>query len=595
MSFINHSNIGRSAMGGSTGSGSSTPKKPLLGSFSSMSNLSATSGQSNSESIEDSYNIPPSEWVSRVMHNHPDVLELRERMRPITNQKSFSRNRMCSKTEASHVISDSVLLKLIMQYLHEEGLTSTLTKIQEESTFKFVKDEVEKEALPTLLKIGIKEANNWFGPLEEIDGDDPEVEAYHAYVSEQDTDVTDGSIESKNIWDDLNDESTVKLLKNSDNNNTIQAATLNKLIWWLTSNPNSPEVSEFRKIFFLTFPSFTTAETILTKLIQMYNSPTRDNSDMGLVIVFLNLWIEQQPQDFNDKLLSMLNNFIDNQMVKDGLTNWAKKLRTSIAKTENNNTKKKENQLTNPPEPKVPKNIFSSTLTFEDIDEEEIARQLCLIDFGMYESIKPTEFLIKGWVRPSYRSKAVNLLSLMKRFNDFTKWISHSLLIEQQNTKGKSKLLGKFLKIAEHLRTLNNFHSLMAIFGAINSTSVYRTKTIRKDLSKQQQETYADLEKLFHSDNNYKSYRLAYKDAGPPCIPFMGIHLRDLTYVDECTNDKIDGMINLNKRRTLYHVISNTRKYQSVPYNFLKVHQIQAFLTELRIDNDALEESFKSV
>eukprot|EP01132_Coremiostelium_polycephalum_P000691 gene691-852_t len=548
-----------------------TPKKLGFSQQNSFNNL---------DFHEEAYNIPSSEWVARAMHNHPDILELRERIRPINNTKSYSRNRRSAKTEGSQIITDTVLTKLIMQYLHEENLTATLSKIQEETSIKFIQGESEKESLPTLLRIGIKDVSNgWFGMLEEPNEFDPEVSAYHAYVSDQALSESSDQ-DTSNIWDDINDES--QILKNADG--TIQAATLNKLIWWMIINFNSSDFNEFKKIFFLTYPSFTTSETILTKLIQSYHSPTRQNSDFGLVVCFLKLWIDQQPLDFNDKLLSMLNNFIDNQMVKDGFTNWAKQLRTIIAsKIENTNDRIRRKDIKDPPEPKVPKNIFSPTLTFDDIDEEEIARQLCIIDFSLYEMIKPSEFLIKGWTKPQFRSKAVNLLNMMRRFNEFTKWVAASLLNEQQ-IKGRSKLLGRFLKISEHLKNMSNFNSLMAIYGGINNTHVWRTKAIRKDLTKQQQETYTELEKLFHSDNNYKNYRIAYKDAKPPCIPFLGVHLRDLAFVDEGSPDKIDHLINLNKRRTIWRVISNTMKYQPIPYNFLKVHQIQVFLTELKVD-----------
>lgn len=39
------------------------------------------------------------------------------------------------------------------------------------------------------------------------------------------------------------------------------------------------------------------------------------------------------------------------------------------------------------PDPKVPKNIWSPTLTLFDVDDEEIARQLSLVDFGIFAKI----------------------------------------------------------------------------------------------------------------------------------------------------------------------------------------------------------------
>ena len=40
------------------------------------------------------------------------------------------------------------------------------------------------------------------------------------------------------------------------------------------------------------------------------------------------------------------------------------------------------------PDPKVPKNIFSPTLTLDDVPKEEIARQLTLIDGKLFLEIR---------------------------------------------------------------------------------------------------------------------------------------------------------------------------------------------------------------
>ncbi|KAK5577928.1 hypothetical protein RB653_002876 [Dictyostelium firmibasis] len=572
---------------------SSTPKKSLGSSQYSLSGSSSgnlnninnnnnnnSNGNNNTgqeSSIDDSgsssfVNFPASEWLSKAMHKHPDILELRERTRPITQCKSYSRNKRSSKTEASHSINDTMLLKLIMQYFHEENLTTSLKKIQEETKIQFTPNEVDKDSLENLLRIGIKDTN-WFGPLEDIEDADPEVETYHSYISEDS--LNENSLEGEgNLIEDRYDESQIS--RNPDS--TIKAATLNRLLLWLIGNFNGPDVNEFKKIFFLTYPSFTTAEAILNKFIQIYQ--LFDNIEAAQVICFIRFWIDQHPTDFNEKLLAILNNFIEHQVA----TSHAKQLR-SIINTKIENYKEARKEIKDPPEPKVPKNIFSPTLTFDDIDEEEIARQLCCIDFALYELIKPSEFLIKGWTKPQFRNKAVNLLNMMRRFNDFTKWIAASILNEQ-NSKGRSKLLGRFLKISEHLRANNNFHSLMAIYGGINNTHVFRTKAIRKDLSRQQQETYAELERLFASENSFRNYRIAYKDAKPPCIPFLGIHLRDLAFVDESNPDRINNLLNLNKRRIIWKVIVNTMRYQPIPYYFLKVHQISLFLTELKTESE---------
>jgi hypothetical protein len=41
-----------------------------------------------------------------------------------------------------------------------------------------------------------------------------------------------------------------------------------------------------------------------------------------------------------------------------------------------------------PPTPKVPRNLYSPNLNFFDIDDEEIARQITLIEYSMFGQIK---------------------------------------------------------------------------------------------------------------------------------------------------------------------------------------------------------------
>ncbi len=43
-------------------------------------------------------------------------------------------------------------------------------------------------------------------------------------------------------------------------------------------------------------------------------------------------WIQHHPADWSEKLISTLNNFIDNTLISDGYTNMAKQLRNAIAK-----------------------------------------------------------------------------------------------------------------------------------------------------------------------------------------------------------------------------------------------------------------------
>jgi hypothetical protein len=48
---------------------------------------------------------PPSEWLPKVLRTRPEVLEIHERVRPLTHRTTFGRQIGTTKTEAPHVLS----------------------------------------------------------------------------------------------------------------------------------------------------------------------------------------------------------------------------------------------------------------------------------------------------------------------------------------------------------------------------------------------------------------------------------------------------------------------------------------------------------
>jgi len=221
----------------------------------------------------------------------------------------------------------------------------------------------------------------------------------------------------------------------------------------------------------------------------------------------------------------------------------------------------------------------------DDIDEEEIARQMSIIDWNLYTVIRPNEFLLKSWTRNV--SRAPNLIALQKRFNDVAKWVATCILNDRKVAgKGKAKSLTRFLRVADYLRNLNNFLSLGAIYTGIANTAVYNLKGLTRELNKQQLETLHELERLFSCEGSYKNYRTAYNAAKPPCIPFIGVHLRDISIVEDCDMDKIKGTINFSKRLVLYRIITTTLRYQPIPYPYYTVHQVAVFLQGFNLESD---------
>jgi hypothetical protein len=81
----------------------------------------------------------------------------------------------------------------------------------------------------------------------------------------------------------------------------------------------------------------------------------------------------------------------------------------------------------------------------------------------------------------------------------------------------------------------------------------------------------------------YANYRKCLKELAPPAIPFLGVYLTDLTFLELGNPDFLPDshFINFEKRRKVYQLIKEIQKYQHSFYSFISVPQIQEFLKKI--------------
>jgi len=99
-------------------------------------------------------------------------------------------------------------------------------------------------------------------------------------------------------------------------------------------------------------------------------------------------------------------------------------------------------------------------------------------------------------------------------------------------------------------------------------------------------EDFSNIKSLRAQEGNYKDYRAILKNANPPCLPYLGVFLTDLTFIEDGNPYflNIDGrtdIINFEKMRRVSVVIEKIVIYQQQPYNFTKVDHIYNYLENL--------------
>ncbi|KAJ3168214.1 hypothetical protein HDU88_001653 [Geranomyces variabilis] len=214
--------------------------------------------------------------------------------------------------------------------------------------------------------------------------------------------------------------------------------------------------------------------------------------------------------------------------------------------------------------------LSSTSISFLELDNEDIARQLNILEAEIFSRIKPRDLLQHIWSRTHKGQHAASVAASIGHFNFISSWVTTRILA-QRKVKIRAQVLGKFMKIAQVLRNSNNYNTLMAVLAGINSGAVLRLRQTRKFLQERQSyRNHQALEKLMSSDRSFALYRQALRMSELPCIPYLGVFLRDLVYIDENKDKRRDGSINLAKFLLMGDVILMIQNFQQVPYDVIR-------------------------
>ena len=118
---------------------------------------------------------------------------------------------------------------------------------------------------------------------------------------------------------------------------------------------------------------------------------------------------------------------------------------------------------------------------------------------------------------------------MIKQFNLISGWAS-SALVTQVTLDGRVEILKKFIDLMDQLHELNNLNGMMEILSGINNSSVRRMKQTFGALDSDYKKRLEKTEELLSHKFSYKGYRDHLHQINPPCVPYMGVYLTDLTF-----------------------------------------------------------------
>ncbi|KAJ8101431.1 ras guanine nucleotide exchange factor domain-containing protein [Lipomyces tetrasporus] len=391
--------------------------------------------------------------------------------------------------------------------------------------------------------------------------------------------------------------------------------------------------TSFNSTFLLTYRSFTTSRTFFEMLIARFTIQPPDGlSDHEFeewldrkqkpirlrVFNILKIWLEHYWDDPLDEsevdaamsrdILSSLSAFAA-QLMQQGFPGAGALAKVVRQRQHGRDVSKRLilNLGGSVPPPILPKRGLKK-LKFTYIDALEFARQLTIIESQLYNRIRPLECLNRAWSAKrgssgssnglsSGAAQAENIKALIIYSNQLTNWTAQAAL-SQPDLKKRVNVIKHLISVAEKCRQLNNFSSMTAIISALYSATIYRLNRTWEQIPQRSQVMLDNMNRLMTSSRNFGEYRAMLHLVNPPCVPFFGVYLTDLTFIEDGNTDMLLNqdndaqMINFSKRAKSAEVIREIQQYQSVPYALTPVPELQDMIKDGLANASPIEELY---
>ncbi|CAG7963862.1 unnamed protein product [Penicillium nalgiovense] len=376
----------------------------------------------------------------------------------------------------------------------------------------------------------------------------------------------------------------------------VRAGTLAALVENLTRHDKLD--GSFNRTFFTTYKYFISGAELLELLIDRFDcSPptltatqttewaTQTKPLIRLrVINVLKQWLENfwsEPKCIDaDRNLRILQSFVKGATDAIGtsathqlLTNVQRRLaglgchRRSIS------------SISTAPKPILPRKL--DKLQFLKIDATEIARQLTIMEAHIFGKVQRDEFLNKNWQKkesPGTPELAPNIRALIRYSNQLSNWVG-ALVLAESDVKKRTQVIGHLVNVANTCCQLRNYSAVVSILAGLESAPIYRLARTWALVTERSCNTLRPLQALTCSAHNYQTYRDTLRIAVAPCVPFLGLFLKDLTFIEDGNPAMTpEGLINFHKYTMLASTIHEIQRLKEAPYSLRPIPELQEYL-----------------
>ena len=238
---------------------------------------------------------------------------------------------------------------------------------------------------------------------------------------------------------------------------TIQGSTLEAIVIRMTSHLEQDESFVFN--FLLTYRSICSSTRLINMLIGRFNATVPDGLGEGeaahwfdrklkpirfRVYSVLKTWIEVIALDDDDdrSAIALIQEFANTTMKEHMAVSQSKIIRAIDARLSNGLASPRPNRHELNRDSGFPKRILK--LKVADIDPVELARQISLLDWNLFNGIELSQLLGSVWSKENIP----HVQNMQVQSNNLTGWVIYSIL-HGADAKKRAKMICLFIEVAE--------------------------------------------------------------------------------------------------------------------------------------------------
>uniref|UniRef100_A0A1I8HNA6 Ras-GEF domain-containing protein n=1 Tax=Macrostomum lignano TaxID=282301 RepID=A0A1I8HNA6_9PLAT len=213
---------------------------------------------------------------------------------------------------------------------------------------------------------------------------------------------------------------------------------------------------------------------------------------------------------------------------------------------------------------------------FTKVPAEDFAREITLMFLPVFTAIQPDELTSVAWHGRDKELRAPNVVKFTRVFNHVNFWVQKCIL-ETTSLSNRATVLAHFIKIAKKLYELQNLHGTFAVVAALQSQPIFRLKKTWSSLPRKHVEAFERLSDLFSANSNHERLRRLMQDIRQPVIPYLGLYMNDLVYIDTChpSTGGLESQARKDKMNNICRVLSD---YQQSQYSFQSKEHVRRYL-----------------